>query len=438
MAAALASDRDQVTIENRILEGLVGARFRARATSQDARPARSWTAPEADRWLTFLAVHLTWLSTYDLDWVRLRYALPAFSSPFRRAVLGAALTWILTGTVFGLSRGLAFTAGQGLLDGLAQGLDAALVVGAIYLFAPLSYPPGSAGARSLGRLRKLTHTALGTAIIVPAAYALESGLRDGIEATRAHGIADGIPQGLTAAALNWLIATIVIWLASHSELFRLAEKPVYFNLQMPGRGSEFARALAKGLAWGIALGFVIGYGVKRLSSVLAQEHPLWLLGIPVGAVIGAAFALVQWGRTPVASAPAASPSSTLRADRNLVLLLAIPFLIALPAFFGAAFASGLPGWAHNFTRFGLYGLGIGLTIWLAVALSHAWPQYLITTAWLAAHRKLPWRLAAFLDEAHDLQILQQRGGAYQFRHARLQDHLAKAAIPAKASTRPAG
>ena len=40
-------------------------------------------------------------------------------------------------------------------------------------------------------------------------------------------------------------------------------------------------------------------------------------------------------------------------------------------------------------------------------------------------RKAPWRLAAFLAEANDLQVLRQRGGAYQFRHARLQDHLAR-------------
>src|SRR5581483_4764748 len=110
--------------------------------------------------------------------------------------------------------------------------------------------------------------------------------------------------------------------------------------------------------------------VMILGNLLALEHPLWGFGIPAGAVIGAAFALVGWGRTPVESAPAASPASTLRADRNLVLLLAVPFLLVIPAFFGAAFARD----AHAFLRFGLYGLAVGVTIWLAIALSHAWPQ----------------------------------------------------------------
>ena len=145
------------------------------------------------------------------------------------------------------------------------------------------------------------------------------------------------------------------------------------------------------------------------------------LTLVTAAVIGAAFALAEWGRTPDASARPASPASTLRADRNLVLLLAVPFMLVLPAFFGAAFARGLDG----FVSFGLYGLGIGLSIWLAVVLSHPWPQYLIAAGWLAARGKLPWRLAAFLAEANDLQVLRQRGAAYQFRHARLQDHLAR-------------
>jgi hypothetical protein len=431
MTAGLTELGDRATIENRLLDGLAGARFGSRATSELARPQEPWSAPDADRWLTFLACHLTRLRTYDLDWPRLRYAVPAFTNPLRRAALGVVLAGVLTGMIFGLSRGLSFGAVQGLLYGLGHGLDAALVIGAIYLLAPFPYPPGAVSAPWLLRLRRHTRTALRTAIAVPAAYAVESGLRDGIGAARAHGIATGILLGLTALALNWLVAAILVGLASRAKLFDLAEKPVYFSLRVPGGGAELARALATGAAWGAGLGLVAGFGVKILSNVLALEHPLWGLGVPVGAVIGGAFALVRWGRTPVESAPAASPASTLRADRTLVLLLAVPFCVVVPVFFGAAFAAGL----REFIGFGLYGLGIGLTIWLAIALSHAWPQYLISTAWLAARGKLPWRLAAFLSEAHDLQVLRQRGGAYQFRHARLQDYLAGAVSPSRAAER---
>jgi hypothetical protein len=38
--------------------------------------------------------------------------------------------------------------------------------------------------------------------------------------------------------------------------------------------------------------------------------------------------------------------------------------------------------------------------------------------------QLPWRLMAFLDDAHVRGVLRQSRGAYQFRHALLRDRLA--------------
>jgi hypothetical protein len=432
MAAGLAATSDPAAIEHRILDGLVKATFSKHATSEDARPQRYWSAASAGRWLTLVASQLARLGTYDLDWLRLRYAMPAFTSPLRRAAFTAALVAVMAGTMFGLSRGVLFGAYQGLLYGLAHGLDVALVVGAVYLLAPLSYPPGAAIPPWLLRLRQLTRTPLRTTLAIPVAYALESGLRDGIGAGQEHGLATGIREGLTAAVLNWLVAAILVWLAARAKLFNLADKPAYFRLNVPGRAREFARTMAMGLAWGAGLGLVIGYGVSILGGILALEHPFWELGVPAGAVIGTSFALVQWGRTPAASAPAASPVSALRADRNLVLVLAVPFLVVIPVFFGTGF--GLHSGPQDVAHF-LYGLGVGLTIWLAIALSHAWPQYLLTAAALAVRGKLPWRLAAFLSDAYDLQILRQRGDLYQFRHARLQDHLAALPQPAISARR---
>jgi hypothetical protein len=408
-------------VESRLLGGLIEASFGTRATSEQARPDRPWSAPDADRWLTFLARHLARWRSYDLDWRRLRYAVPAFTDPLRRACLGAVLAFVLAGTLFGLGRGLPYGATQGLLYGLGHGLDAALIVGAIYLLAPLPYPPRPGTARWLMRLRQFTGTPRRAIIAIPVPYAIESGLRDGIGAARTHRPGTAVLIGLTAAVLNWLVAAILVGLATRARLFDLAEQTVYFSLGLPGRGAGFARIVGRGAAWGAGLGVVVGVGIKILGNVLAFEDPLWELGVPAGAVIGAAFALVQWGRTPVASAPPASPDSVLRADRNLVLLLAVPFMLVIPAFFGAAFARDL----DSFVSFGFYGLGIGFTIWLAVALSHTWPQYLIAAGWLAVRRRLPWHLAAFLREADKVQVLRQRGGAYQFRHARLQDYLAQ-------------
>ena len=44
---------------------------------------------------------------------------------------------------------------------------------------------------------------------------------------------------------------------------------------------------------------------------------------------------------------------------------------------------------------------------------------------MASRQLLPFRLMRFLDHAHQLGLLRVVGSAYQFRHAELQDHLAK-------------
>ena len=59
VAAALAqADITEAAVESRLLDSLIGASFEHRATSEQARPAQPWDAPDADRWLTFLARHL--------------------------------------------------------------------------------------------------------------------------------------------------------------------------------------------------------------------------------------------------------------------------------------------------------------------------------------------------------------------------------------------
>jgi hypothetical protein len=53
-----------------------------------------------------------------------------------------------------------------------------------------------------------------------------------------------------------------------------------------------------------------------------------------------------------------------------------------------------------------------------------WGGWLLARTWLALTFRLPWRLGAFLRDAHRRGVLRNEGGVYQFRHARLQDRLA--------------
>lgn len=65
---------------------------------------------------------------------------------------------------------------------------------------------------------------------------------------------------------------------------------------------------------------------------------------------------------------------------------------------------------------GGFGYGICLT---------AWGQWIaLSRIWLPLTGQLPWALPAFLEDAYRRGVLRRAGAVHQFRHARLQDHLA--------------
>jgi hypothetical protein len=53
-----------------------------------------------------------------------------------------------------------------------------------------------------------------------------------------------------------------------------------------------------------------------------------------------------------------------------------------------------------------------------------WSNVSSSRIWLALRGEQPWRLMRFLEDAHRRGVLRQSGATYQFRHARVQDHLA--------------
>ncbi|MER5264042.1 hypothetical protein ABTZ99_18420 [Actinosynnema sp. NPDC002837] len=79
------------------------------------------------------------------------------------------------------------------------------------------------------------------------------------------------------------------------------------------------------------------------------------------------------------------------------------------------------------------GLVVGLLVALAIALGVGSHQpggrYVSAVLALRAQRQLPLRLLDFLDDAHRLGLLRRTGPVYQFRHARLQDHLSRKSAP---------
>jgi hypothetical protein len=69
------------------------------------------------------------------------------------------------------------------------------------------------------------------------------------------------------------------------------------------------------------------------------------------------------------------------------------------------------------------GLSGGLSYAFAFT---AWGQWVVLSrVWLPLTGRLPWAMTAFLDDAYRRGVLRQAGAVYQFRHARLQDHLSR-------------
>ena len=72
-----------------------------------------------------------------------------------------------------------------------------------------------------------------------------------------------------------------------------------------------------------------------------------------------------------------------------------------------------------------FGAIIGVVIGVWGLLYTRWAQYELAKMRIAAHHRLPWRLMAFLADAHRRGILRQVGVFYEFRHIELQRQLAE-------------
>jgi hypothetical protein len=419
--AALISLPDQAAIESHLLGSLIHARFGdeaaiGAATSHHARR----TDPEsATRWLTFLAAHLDRQGTRDLAWWRLRRAVPTLSRRRWRGLLPALIAWPLTGACFGVATGVTAGTAEGVIVGAFLGFQVAMLVGSAYLFAGPGQPTGrthpGGHASALDRLPSPVRV-----LAIAAAFALVSGLKYGIS----HGLAAGTEAGL----INWLNVTLVVVLAKRSNLFNVMEEPSNFHWRRPERASRLLRRLSLAAVKGAFLGLLAGYGANFITNLPEANQP-WLLGCLVG-VINAGYALAASMREATESSEAASPLSTLRADRAAALFLPIPLVAAVTLFYAVAFGARSDGGALPYFWHAVYGLGFGMGLWISIAFTRAWPWYVAATAWFGLRGQLPFRLAGFLDEAHRQRILRQVGGVYQFRHARLQDHLCQ-----RASTR---
>ena len=314
-----------------------------------------------EHWLGFLAHHLDRLGTHDLAWWQLGNRMPGW------------LRMVVSGSVLGI----------------AAGLPAALLIGLVHMMG------------------------IGTP---------DSGLATGLSAALAAGPAEGLAASLTIGLVHGAV------LALGGTLF----EPSRVRMRLRGSrrfGSTFWRRLSVGLAVGVSLAGGLGIAselgatfwiVGRMGDTTGA---VMLFGLSFGLLWGLAWAVLASFEAPVDISSAASPVDLLNTNRRTVLVQSLIFGLVTGVGYTAVVAVRHGPWLG--LAYGLsYGVVLGLVVGLAVASLTAWGTWMMfARVWLPVNGRVPWGLPEFLEDAYRRGVLRRAGAVYQFRHARLQDHL---------------
>ncbi|MFE9009050.1 helix-turn-helix domain-containing protein [Streptomyces sp. NPDC007875] len=370
-------------IEEHLLAGFVPTLYRHRAPERTdtARGQRDRDAEQAQRWLGYLAHSLTHGThdRQDLAWWRLGESVRLSTRILHTALLSAlcmfAANWLV----------ILLASSFGYLPTHTQGT---LLLGALALTGLLS-----AVAFVLG------HCALalfGRSAAVPSQVRLR----------------------LSAANR------------------RFGRRPLREALARVGAGLLGGSVLGIGYAWTNVLERVLAGSLPHTEVIRIATGNMLFFGLVFGLTAGLAFGLLAAFEAPMDIAAAATPIRLLsvsRATATQQLLVLVPALTLGCVLGGHVVVRLLQPvlpwtviWPSDSALFlgAVGGLGGSTSYVLAFT---AWGQWLtVARVWLPLTRKLPWDTVAFLEDAYRRGVLRQTGAVYQFRHIRLQRHLALA------------
>ncbi|MBV9161579.1 MAG: NACHT domain-containing protein [Pseudonocardiales bacterium] len=372
---------DQAGVERHLLEAFIPAAYHhfppAPGTPTTSAPGR-YPPEQARRCLTFLARHLDTLATKDLAWWQLVDTIPRVTR-----VISIGLTaGLIFGSVGVLTQvgvtdptyRLAATLAFGLVFGLATGLSYGL---------HKQPTPLRVDMRFQGTLRAFFRR------FVP-----------GLAIGGALGLGIGLPyQAAFAVALTLGFALAApVWLDIPTDMAQISSPSVVLTQD---RTAAFSFGLVLALPVGLGGGLVVGLPTGRAFGVTGGVVAM-LAGALVSAVTGGVLGGRSYGRV----------------GRWM-------FAFTFAVVGGLVFEPTDDPGSHAILG-PAYGIIFGLAIGGVGVLSRAWGAYAVSRIWLALRGKQPWRLMRFLEDAHRRGVLRQSGATYQFRHARMQDHLAHA------------
>ena len=256
-----------------------------------------------------------------------------------------------------------------------------------------------------------------------------------------RGLGFAVRRGVVAGLLHGLAAGTAFGLGHYVADGRAAQRPWPARVRRLGGARLVRPNLADRIRWGVVLGFAVALAFVLVDQLILPRlnlddatggglvAGLALFPAEIGLAGGSVFALVAFFEAPVDVRTAVSPTGLLRDSRADVLVHMAAWAVVLGPEVGAV-SGVLSGSALRGLQTGLVfavegaiagGIGYGLAF-------TAWGQWVaVAHVWLPLTGLLPWRPVAFLDDACRRGVLRRSGAVYQFRHARLQDHLIKAA-----------
>ena len=403
--------QDPASIENHLLTQLIPATYPDRPHSAEERQFH-WQTDDVTSWLTYLARHGAGAGRSDLAWWQLERAVPAVVIN----AVGGLLGGLVVGFVFGPIVGIVFAVGVVLAGILPRSrpwtIEAQLRDRLDFWIRHLAAKWANA---------EVVAALLGLGEKVP----LER--RVGLAAGRFTAIAAGIIDAVIVyrhananlyhAVANGLAVALAVGLAAG--FFTISPRTTPSEVQFVARKGIpiFLRHLAIGLATGVGVGVVAG-------ALVGSEFGL-LIGVLVGLTLGLIDGLNVWLDVSTDVTCALSPRSTRNAERTAAVARSVAVGVAIAATSGVAFGLAYGTRSAIFHAL-VFGVGFGLADRYMGLSASVWGRYFVAKAWLALSGHLPWRLMAFLDDAYRHGLLRRVGAAYQFRHARLQEHLASA------------
>jgi NACHT domain-containing protein len=413
---------DQADVENELLDRVLPDAYN-NAYNNKAKNARKYKVRNARKWLGHIAIEMS--GTRDLKWQEIPRrpgSVPRVLMTMLAVGVPAAFgVWLVINlsdldAVLGThDLGLMVGPGIGLFVGASVGLTME------YSAAPSRSGTGEEGGR--GRRSGLTW-------FDPSRFNSPLALMTGCISGLAVGCvlcASSLVLALVVGTIVGVFISVATGLASEMGAPRETtdaddgdEEEAVPRSLLNRLMSRFSPLVAA--ACGLPVVAVLSFAPPPHHSV----HALWgpVYGVTFGASLAVAFGLLDgFTRQGAGASVPISPRDALQRDFRASLQVGLPFGLAVGLIGGIGDGGSSGSWANGL----LAGSVIGAVAVLVsgVAVSGQWRTRLAFLQ-LATRRRAPINGLRFLEDACEREVLRTAGPVYQFRHALLQDKLAKA------------